>query len=159
MDIGKRFEQEFRKVLLQLQETHGVAFHRLPDSMAAGSIIAEQPSDYVMAVPNGTEAQRFWFIEVKTSEKFSKLQKSMVRPAQRGAICRFRMKLGIPYFILFWDWNGGRIELWDGLNVVQEANLSVKDRLAEWPNCGAMGKLNVETVAGHIIDHFKLLKS
>lgn len=158
MDIGKCFEQEFRKVLLQLQASYGVAFHRLADSMAAGSIIAEQPSDYLMAVPNGTQEQRFWFIEVKASQKHSKLQKSMVRPAQRGAICRFRRKLGIPYFILFWDWNGGRIELWDGLSVVQEANLSVKDRLAEWPNCGSMGKLNVDVVARLIANHFNILK-
>lgn len=158
--IGKVFEGEFKKVLDLLKTTHHVAWHRMADTAAAGNVIAEQPSDFFVGLPPGSVAmagQRFFLLEVKASEESHSLGKAMMTPSQRGAINRWRMMLNIPYYVLFWDAQLGNMQLWDGIAVVRESNMSKqRDMLAQWPNCGVVKRLRHEYVAQRLVDHFQI---
>lgn len=156
-DIGKIFENEFSKVLKLLKETHLVASHKLTDTGSAGNVVSAQPSDYLMGLPPGSKVplndQRLFFVEVKASEKHATLGKAMMRPAQRGAIAQYRYLLDLPYLVFFWDAVGGRIQLWDGVAIMGEKNISKKHMLVEWADVGSY-RLRTEFVAQQITDHF-----
>lgn len=158
--IGGVFETEIQKVFKQLKESHLVGWHRLSDSAAAGSIVAAQPSDYLLALPPGSvnllDSQRLMFLEVKASEAKSTLGKDMVRPAQRGAIGHFRLLLDLPYLILFWDAERGTIQMWDGVAVQLDARISKLHMLAEWQGCGTVNRLRHDTVAQYLVDYFQI---
>lgn len=158
--IGKVFEREMAKVVRLLIETRAVGLVRFPDSGDAGSLIAAQPSDYLLGLPPGCvnlhDGQRMMFLEAKASEEHHKLGKAMVRPAQRGAIAKFRYLLNIPYYIVFWDAQDGVIQLWDGLAIHGERNIRKEFMLAEWKGCGSYTRLNTKAVADHIADYFQI---
>lgn len=159
--IGKVFENEIQAVFRQLKESHLVGWHRLSDSGAAGSLIAAQPSDYVIGLPPGSvnllDSQRLIFLEVKASEVKSSLTKDMVRSAQRGAIGVYRHLLNIPYLIMFWDARGGVIELWDGAAIdPDQTRLDKSCKIAHWAGCGVINKLRYAEVSKHIVDHFQI---
>lgn len=158
--IGKVFEREFAKVIRHLAETRAVGLARFPDSGDAGSLISAQPSDYLLGLPPGCtgllDGQRLMFLEVKASEEHHKLGKAMVRPAQRGAISKFRYLLGIPYFILFWDAQDGVIQLWDGIAIHGERNIRKEFMLAEWHGVGVINRLNYEVVADYLSTYFQI---
>lgn len=158
--IGKVFEKEMVQVFKMLFEQRLVSYHRLSDSGAAGSIVAEQPSDYLLGLPAGCqnlqEGQRLCFLEVKASEEHSTMPKAAVRPAQRGAIARFRFLLGIPYYIMFWDAQNGVIQLWDGIAVHDTARIDKRHLLATWPNVGVINKLQRQRVVDLIADYFRI---
>jgi hypothetical protein len=157
--IGHIFEAELQKVFRQLGESHLLQWHRFPDTRAAGSIIAEQPSDYIIGLPPGSRGeQRLFFLEAKASEKDKKLQKGAIRPAQRGAIHRFRYLLDLPYLVIFWNSDEGFIELWDGIAIVDD-RLDVKHRLAKWPDCGTVNKLRTAHVAACLSSYFLIPSS
>ncbi len=107
VDIGKIFEKELEKVFRSLEESHVLAWHRFPDTGAAGgNILAEQPSDYLLGLPLGSVSpfgQRMMLAEAKASEKKASLSKAAMRPSQRRAICVYRMLLQLPYLVFFWD--------------------------------------------------------
>lgn len=158
--IGKVFEREMAKVVKLMLETRAVGLVRFPDSAAAGTLISAQPSDYLLGLPPGSknllDGQRLAFLEVKASEEHHKLGKAMVRPAQRGAIAKFRYLLGVPYYILFWDAQDGVIQLWDGIAIHGEGNIKKSMMLAEWSGVGTINRLNTERVAGLIADYFHI---
>lgn len=157
--IGGVFEKELQKVFELLKERHLLGWHRLADTGAAGSIIAAQPSDYLVGLPDGSLSPysgRLVFLEAKASESKDSLGKAMVRPAQRGAILRFRHLLGIPYLILFWSAGTGRLQLWDGIAVHGEKNISKHHLLAEWESCGTVNRLRHDVVAKHLAAYFQL---
>lgn len=158
--IGKVFEREMGKVVRLLTETRAVGLVRFPDSGDAGSLISAQPSDYLLGLPPGCvnlhDGQRVMFLEVKASEKEHKLGKAMMRPAQRGAIAKFRYLLNIPYFILFWDAQEGVLQLWDGIVIHNERNIHPSMMLAEWKGCGSYTRLNTQAVANYIGDYFQI---
>ena len=159
-DIGKVFEKELKKVFDILKDTRHVGYHRLSDTGAAGSIVAEQPSDYLFALPPGCvnllDNQRLMLLEVKASEKHHTLGKAMMTASQRGAIARYRFMLNLPYLILFWDTQDGVIQLWDGHSILGDKNISKLEMLAQWPDCGVISKLRHKVVAQHLIDYFKI---
>lgn len=158
--IGKVFEKEMVEVFKMLFLQRLVSYHRLTDTGAAGSIVAEQPSDYLLGLPaqcqNLHEGQRLSFLEVKASEKYHSMPKDAVRPSQRGAIGRFRALLGIPYYILFWDAQDGVIQLWDGMAIHDNARIDKKFLLATWPNIGVINKLQRQRVVDHLVDYFRI---
>lgn len=158
--IGGVFEKEMVIVMRMLFTQRLVSFHRLTDTAAAGSIVADQPSDYLLGLPAGCqnlhEGQRLCFLEVKASEKYSTLPKAAVRPSQRGAIGRFRFLLGIPYYILFWDAQNGVMQLWDGLAVHDTDRIDKKFLLATWPNVGVINKLQRQRVVDLLADYFRI---
>ena len=139
------------------------AHHRLADSGAAGTLIAQQPSDYLLGLPDGcinlTNGQRLCFFEVKASEAKHSMPKDAVRPAQRGAIGRFRAILGLPYFILFWDAQLGVIQLWDGMAIHDNDRIDKAYLLATWSDVGVINRLRHEVVAAKIIDYFQIPSS
>ena len=161
-DIGKVFEKEMVEVFKLLKEQYLVGWHRLTDTGAAGSVVAAQPSDYIMALPHGSSnllgEQRLMFLEVKASEVHHSLGKAMVRPSQRGAILSYRFMLGIPYLILFWDAQLGVMQLWDGIAIHGDKNISKSHMLAEWPGIGTINKLIRQRVVDRIAEHFRIPK-
>lgn len=158
--IGGVFEKEMVLVFRMLFEQRLVGFHRLSDTAAAGSVVASQPSDYLLALPAGSDnlldKQRLCFFEVKASEKHSSMPKDAVRPSQRGAIGRFRALLGIPYYILFWDAQNGVMQLWDGLAVHDNARIDKQYLLATWSGVGVINKLQKQRVVDLIVDYFRI---
>lgn len=158
-DIGKVFEREIQKVFAKLKASHLVGYQRFSDSGAAGSVVAEQPADYLVGFPPGSQLranQLLAFVEVKASEVHHTLGKAMVRPGQRGAISWFRHLLGIPYYILFWDTQRGVIQLWDGIAIHGEARISKQHMLAEWEGCGSINRLRHDAVAAYLVEHFQI---
>lgn len=157
--IGKVFEKEMVIVMRMLFDQRLFSYHRLTDTGAAGSIVAEQPSDYLIGLPPGSgnllAGQRLAFLEVKASEEHHKLGKSMVRPAQRRAIACYRFLLDIPYYILFWDAQDGVIQLWDGQAVMSD-RLDKSLMLAEWSGIGVINKLQRQRVVDHLADYFQI---
>ena len=161
-DIGKIFENEMKEVFKLLKEQHLVGWHRLTDTGAAGSLVSAQPSDYIIALPPGCsnllEGQRMMFLEVKASEEYHTLGKSMVRPSQRGAIMSFRYLLNIPYLILFWDAQHGVLQLWDGIAIHSERNINKQHMLAQWDGIGSINRLLRQRVVDRLAEHFRIPK-
>ena len=161
-DIGKVFEKQMVEVFKLLKEQYLVGWHRLTDTGAAGSLVAAQPSDYIMALPPGSSnllgEQRLMFLEVKASEEYHSLGKAMVRPSQRGAILTYRYLLGIPYLILFWDAQLGVMQLWDGIAIQGEKNINKRHMLAQWADMGSINKLITQRVVDRIVEYFRIPK-
>lgn len=158
--IGGVFEGEIQKVFNILKKAHCLGWHRLSDTAAAGSVVAAQPSDYLVGLPPGSRSpllsQRLMFVEVKASEVETKLGKAMLRPAQRGAIHYFRLMLNIPYLVLFWSASTGRIQMWDGLAIHGEGRMNKSHMLIEWDACGTVNRLRHDAVAQYLADYFQL---
>lgn len=158
--IGDVFEGEVQKVMKLLKESHLVGLHRLSDSKSAGNLVAGQPSDYLLGLPEGCSnllsGQRLMFLEAKASEVHASLGKSMVRPVQRGAIGTFRYLLDLPYLILFWSANNGTLQMWDGIAVHGESRINKAHMLAQWENCGTISRLRTEAVAQHLVNYFQI---
>ena len=148
-DIGNLFEKQVEKVFRKLKATHAVSLHRLVDSGSAGNIVQSQPSDYLLGVPGS-----LGYLEAKASEKHKKLQLSMLRPSQRGAIKYYQGVLRIPYYVLFWDVVGSRIELWEGLTALKSSR--TKKPLTVLNNCSFREKLNEEALREFLIGQFNL---
>lgn len=159
-EIGHVFEAEVRKVLDLLKTAHHVAFHRLADTKSAGAVIAEQPADYLVGLPRGSQLpgtdQRMFFLEAKASTEKTTLGKAAMQPAQRGAIARWRHLAQLPYLVLFWDSVGGTLQLWDGIKIMSDKNLKRSDALEEWVNCGMVTKLRTEYVAKLLVEYFEI---
>jgi len=155
-DIGKVFEKQLEAVFKQLKASHLLGWHRLTDSSSAGgAFVGDQPSDYLIGLPpGGRPEQRLFHLEAKASESHSKLQKAMVRPAQRGAINFYGHLLQMPYFILFWDVKGSRLEMWSGTEAL--SNSRSKAYECTWGKVSTGRKLNTDLVACHLADFFRL---
>lgn len=159
-DVGKIFEKQLIQVFNVLKKERMVGFHRLADTGAAGSVIAPQPSDFLLALPPGSESplnhQRLFFLEAKASEKHHTLQKAAIKPAQRGAIAHYRHLLQLPYLLLFWDAQDGVMQLWDGIAAYGDQNLDKRRILTTWPDCGVINKLRTDHVAACFVDYFRI---
>lgn len=123
-DIGKIFENQLQGALNKLKARHWIYWHRFPDTTSAGgSIIQNQPSDYLLGIPEGASImagtqQRTALFEAKASEKYATLPKAAVKPGQRGHIHRWAGLCNLPYQIIFWSQPAGVVEIWDGMGVV-----------------------------------------
>lgn len=123
-DIGGIFEDQLESAFTLLKASHYLGWHRFPDTASAGgNIMQSQPSDYLVAAPRGCKPlqSRLFFVEAKASEKHTKLQKASIRPSQRGAISFYSALLHLPYFLLFWDVQGRRVEVWEGVEALKSS--------------------------------------
>lgn len=155
-DVGKVFEKELEKVFDILKDSHLLGWHRFPDTAAAGgAILQQQPSDYLLGLPPGSAVeQRLFFVEAKASESHSSLKLDMIQASQRGAIHQYGNLLKIPYFIVFWDVVGGRIELWDGVHAIKRGR--GKKPIRAWSDISVRRMLKKEQVAHLFKEEFQL---
>lgn len=153
-DIGKVFEKQLQEAFRQLKARHLMGWHRFTDSSSAGgAFVGDQPSDYLIGLPPGSrQDQRLFHLEAKASESHSRLQKSMIRPAQRGAINFYSHLLQMPYFILFWDVAGSRLELWSGVEALNPSRSKAYE--CTWGKISTGRKLNTDLVAYHLAEFF-----
>lgn len=164
-DVGKVFESELEAVFKQLKDSHLLGWHRFPDTHSAGGeqIIQPQPSDYLLGLPHGSKLplcnaladQRMVFLEAKASEKHENLQKSAVRPEQRGFIHLYSGMLQIPYLICHYSTVTGTMQLWDGRAIMKE-RLKASEHLVFEFVAGAGRKLHKHKVADELSRFFHL---
>ena len=164
-DIGKVFEDELEKVFKSLKASHLMGSHRLPDTHSAGgNILQPQPSDYLIGLPpgasvpsagRGTNPQRLIFFEAKASEKHKSLQKSAVRPEQRGFIHFYTGMLQIPYIICHYSAVNGMMQFWNGASVM-DARLDKGQHLLTEFKAGSARKLDIDKCALTFIEFFSL---
>ena len=93
------------------------------DSHAAGNLVASQPSDYLVTVND-----QMMFIEAKSSTKQKRFQRSMLRPAQRGAIIHYGMGMGVGYLIIFEHL--GRIDVLRGTKAMNGKRINYEEALS-----------------------------
>lgn len=128
--IGKDFERMVEGVFDSLQRSHGFRYHKFVDSHAAGNLVASQPSDYLVAL-----GSQMSFVEAKASAKANRLQKAMIRPAQRGAAIMYGQMLQVPYYILFYSEVTQQVTLYNGAEVMRGDRLNYKNCiLSECPS-------------------------
>lgn len=160
-DIGKLVEKELETVFRALKESHLLGWHRLPDTHSAGGqLIGEQPSDYLVALPPGSHSplndQRLLFVELKASEKYTSFNKSMMQPAQRGAVNLYRLVLQLPYLILFYSAKSGTLQVWDGEVAVSETRIDKLSPIIAFENVGEGARLNEQAFSKALSDLFQL---
>lgn len=133
-DIGGIFEEQLEKTFQILNNDCLLQWHAFPDTKRSnGGAISTQPSDYLVGLPLGCNVeQRMMFVEAKASDKHKSLQKSSVRPGQRGFIHRWRMLLDLPYFILHYSSVTGELQLWDGKGIAVGNRPSKNFLLGSW---------------------------
>lgn len=107
--IGSDFEKTLRGVFSSLSKSHGFTHHKLTDTAAAGSMVAAQPSDYL--VYSGGEVA---FLEAKASQTHNKMQMGLLQPAQRGAIKMWAQMLRCRYYIVFHSEKTDEAHILDG---------------------------------------------
>ena len=120
--IGKDFERMVEGVFDSLQRSHGFRYHKFVDSHAAGNLVASQPSDYLVAL-----GSQMAFVEAKASAVEAKLQKAMIRPAQRGAAIMYGQMLRVPYYILFYSEVTQQATLYNGAEAMRGDRLNYKN--------------------------------
>ena len=126
----------------------GLAWHRLSDTGSTGGKagIESQPADYLV-----THAGKTFFIEAKATVKHNTMQKSLVRPVQRNAIWRWAGVNGTPYYILFWSWAAGTLQLWNGLEVLSSSR-------GVNPERGLLAETTIDPCSYYAtVDHIKTL--
>lgn len=117
---GKEFEVFVRNTFSLIKKTHGLSYHRLVDSGAAGGIVSSQPSDFIVGATH-----KLFYVEVKTSinENFTR---NLLRPHQRKAILFDGQVLGIPYYILFYSIKTGLVSVVDGRKALVGDRIDLK---------------------------------
>lgn len=158
-DCGKLFEKELEKAFRRLRQYHLVGWHRLTDTSAArGVTVGQQPSDYLLALPEGSRSplggQRLFFVEAKASEKYSSLTKSMMEPSQRGAIKFYRELLHLPYLVLFYSSVTGDLQVWDGAEVTKDTRIDKLSPLTTLRGVGTGMAINHSSIADHLLSFF-----
>lgn len=117
--IGSSFENYLEGVFKQLQKEYGFRYHRFVDSKDAGGIVASQPADYLFA-----SDLEVGFIEAKASTTAKRLQLSMLRPAQKGAMRYYGQLLGRTYLIIFFNEAEDIISVYDGREVMRGSKIN-----------------------------------
>lgn len=163
-DFGDVFEKQLEAVLTQLQTDYLLQWHAFPDmKRSQGGSISTQPSDYLVGLPRtlpslrreGTgEHSRMMFLEAKASEVHKTLQKSAVRPGQRGFISRWGGILDLPYRIAHYSAVTGVFELWDGVAVLNK-RVNKKHKLLS-AVVGDGRRINVNALAGVLASEWEL---
>lgn len=140
-DIGKDFEKALESVFSALSKTHAFKVHKFVDSHAAGNIVASQPSDYLIGA-----AEMLFFCEAKASTKQKRFQRSMLRPAQRGAIIHYSIGMMIPYYVLFL--HKDEVHCLSGSEAMKGSRIRYKESLLF--TCG------IEVLEAHLIHFWNL---
>jgi hypothetical protein len=107
----KILETEIEDHLKAYQRLHPIFYHRFPDSRAAGNLIADQPSDFLVADKRG-----MILLEAKFSEVHDSLRSSFSGAVSPGQIASARLahRAGQRYLFLFYSSSSGFFELWPG---------------------------------------------
>lgn len=134
--IGKDFERTLEGVFDSLQRSHGFRYHKFVDSHAAGNLVASQPSDYLVAL-----GSQMAFVEAKASAVETKLQKAMIRPAQRGAAIMYGQMLGVPYYILFYSEVTQEVTLYNGAEVMRGSRVNHENSVLSECSSHLMGEM------------------
>lgn len=137
--IGKDFERMVEGVFDSLQRYHGFRYHKFVDSHAAGNLVASQPSDYLVAL-----GSQMAFVEAKASAVETKLQKAMIRPAQRGAALMYGQMLGVPYYILVYSEVTQKVILYDGAEVMRGSRVNHKNSVLSECLAHQMGEMLIK---------------
>lgn len=122
---GSKAQEHIRLALQELRETRPCAYVRLYDTKSAGGrMLPENPGDFIATI-SGTSI----LIEVKSSVKWETLAGvhlySYVRKSQvTGA--RVWSRAGAASVFTFEHLPSGRIELWDGDDIVAAVRSRVK---------------------------------
>jgi hypothetical protein len=108
----KGLEDAIANYMKSLQRAYPIFFHRFPDSRAAGNLIAEQPSDFLIC----SKGQGATFLEAKFSEVHDTLRASFSGSVTAGQLASARLvhRAGQRYLILFHSSCANRFELWPG---------------------------------------------
>ena len=105
-------ETEIATYFKALQRAYPIFFHRFADSRAAGNLIGDQPSDFLVAA----KGQGMTLLEAKFSEVHDTLRScfSGAVTANQLASARLAHRAGQRYLILFYSSCAGQFELWPG---------------------------------------------
>jgi hypothetical protein len=108
----KDLEDEVADYLRALQKHYPIFFHRFPDSRAAGNLIADQPSDFLVA----SKGHGLTLLEAKFSEVHDTLRSCFAGAVSAGQLASARLayRAGQRYLILFHSSCAKRFELWPG---------------------------------------------
>ena len=108
----KGLEDAVSSYMKALQRAYPIFFHRFADSRAAGNLIADQPSDFLVAA----KGQGMTLLEAKFSEVHDTLRScfSGAVTANQLASARLAHRAGQRYLILFYSSCAGQFELWPG---------------------------------------------
>ena len=95
----KKVEDQVRDLLQELSDTHkGFAFHRYPDSRAAGGHLAKQPSDFLACSLTTHGVSLHWHIEAKETAYDNRVPKNKIR--QYGMLKKFYWAGVIPLVVI-----------------------------------------------------------
>jgi hypothetical protein len=108
----KQLEDEISNYMKALQRNYPIFFHRFPDSRAAGNLISDQPSDFLVA----SKGHGLTLLEAKFSEVHDTLRACFAGAvsANQLASARLAHRAGQRYLILFYSSCSGHFELWPG---------------------------------------------
>ena len=108
--LGYWLEDRVRDSLKEIQQTKPSMFHRFTDSKAAKTIVAAQPGDYMLPLPNGAI-----LIEEKASTKHESFRSCLTMIGNNQiAFHRKWHRAGHPSIVVFYSDLNDRIEIWNG---------------------------------------------
>lgn len=136
MTIGKAFEDKTLEALrnLSVVKANGIRFFRLYDTHAANGFLPEQPGDFWGGCPRGPA-----LIECKASIAHDSLKGALSTALDFGQAMQLRLwgEAGYVSLVLFHDYYGKNIEVWDGATVgfhrAEGKRLNTNQRLAIFP--------------------------
>lgn len=143
--IGDYFEGVVKDALKVMAARTSVCWYRLSDTGSAGgrAHIGSQPADFLLA-----SCKQAVMLEVKASATHDDLTKSLMRPAQRLAIHQWSVENELPYLVLFWSFDTGIVQLWDGKEVLSADRKLNKERaLLGSTEVGEPGSWSVDKLA------------
>lgn len=158
-DIGDIFEDQLQVVMDRLKAEYLMQWHAFPDHKRSnGGATGTQPSDYLVGMPEGcNQGQRMMFWEAKASDKYKTLQKSLVKPSQRGYIHRWNGLCNLPYLIVFYSAPAGALELWNGQAITAgKSGIDKSQRLVRFDGVGSGRLLDADMTARKLASFFNL---
>lgn len=134
--IGKDFEATILKTLHQLMTVKDdrMRFYRLYDTHSANGFLPEAPADFWGACPRGPT-----LIEAKSSYAHRSLAGCLSTNMDYGQALQLRLwaEAGHVALVIFYDFHGKSIEVWDGEVVgfhrAEGKRLKSTDRIAIFP--------------------------
>ena len=113
--LGYWFEDKVRDALKEIQQAKPATFHRFTDSKAAKTIVAAQPGDHMLLIPD-----KAVLIEEKASTKHESVRSCLTMiDTLQIAFHRKWHRAGHPSIVIFYSDLTDRIELWDGTLVAK----------------------------------------
>lgn len=136
LKIGGEFEATTLEALRNLMtiKANGIRFFRLYDTHSAGNFLPEQPGDFWGGCPRGPA-----LIECKASIVHNSLKGALSSAMDFGQAMQLRLwgEAGYVALVLFHDYYGKNVEVWDGATVgyhrAEGKRLKESQRIAIFP--------------------------